>query len=193
MGQRGRQRGLALKLPNMENARPHRPAPDLLIAALFILVVPGAAILIETASLQSLLPVIGTTLVLEYTAVPLVKALGHSEAMSILYVTSIGFGSIFLIFSILDLYYLRSERVRRAADWFRKRAHRSRWTQRYGIYGLTVAVAVVGVYACTVLISFAGWPRRLSITCTMIGFVACELLVLVGFESLRGLWARSFS
>ncbi|MDD1686923.1 small multi-drug export protein [Methanoregula sp.] len=148
------------------------------ICLLFVVVLPVGAALLFTLPLTSVFALIGSALLIEYGAAPVGIALGLSPVYVFLALTSIALGVILALFELFDTAGEQSARVHAFLEQSRKRAGESRILSDYGIFGLVIAVLVLGIYLCPPIAWVCGWDRKRSIALILAGFCSASVALI---------------
>jgi hypothetical protein len=144
-----------------------------LLVGFFFMVPPGPVLALMSA-----------TLILEYGAVFIGKALGMEDALIFIIVSLVATGIIFFQLSLFDLAGKSSPRVAGFLERTRRKYGSSAYIKKYGVLALVPGILVVGFYVCPAVAWLLGWDRK-SAFIVMIGtFCVASALLLPVSEGL---------
>lgn len=125
------------------------------------------------------LSLIVSTFTLEYFAVPIGISLGLDPMFVLVTVTFVALSVVLSMFKIFDVVGRKSKKVSNFLSKSREKAQKSKIIQKYGVYGLVLAVPFLGFYACPAIAWTLGWRRDYAITLTVIGFILISTIMLL--------------
>ena len=137
------------------------------IAGFFFMVPPGPV-----------LALMSSTLILEYGAVFIGKALDMDDAIIFIIVTLVAAGIIFFQLSLFDHAGKSSPRVTRFLERTRGKYGSSPFIKKYGVFALIPGILVIGFYVCPAVAWLLGWERRTAFIVMMGTFCAASAFML---------------
>jgi uncharacterized membrane protein len=154
----------------------------LLIAVVFGLVVPLILGNLASVSSGTIIGLVGSTLVLQATAVTVGLATGLPAVLVLAVMTSFAFGMVLAIYEILDTFYDRSEWVKTKVDAIVEKVKQFKRLEKFGIYSLVVIswIPGLGLYACPVIAWLFQWEKIKSVLLITLGFFLATLGVALG-------------
>jgi uncharacterized membrane protein len=154
----------------------------LLIAVVFGLVVPLILGTLAGVSSGRVIGLVGSTLVLQATAVTVGLAADLPAALVLAVMTSFAFGMVLAIYEILDTFYDRSEWVKTKVDGIVEKVKKFKRLEKFGIYSLIFIswIPGLGLYACPVIAWLFQWEKIKSVLLITLGFFLATLGVALG-------------
>jgi len=125
------------------------------------------------------LSLIAAVFAFEYFAVAIGIGLGLNPAFTILVATCVALSVVLLLTTIFDIVGEKSKKVSNFLSKAREKARKTKVLQKYGVYGLVLAVPLLGFYVCPAIAWTLGWRRDLAIPMIVIGFVLASSIVLL--------------
>lgn len=129
--------------------------------------------------IQKTLTLIVAVFALEYFAAAIGISLGLNPAFTILVMTCVALSVIILLMAVFDIVGEKSKKVSNFLSKAREKAKKTKVLQKYGAYGLVLAVPLLGFYVCPAIAWVMGWRRDHAISMIVTGFILASSIVLL--------------
>ena len=137
----------------------------------------GISLTLDIPLLKTL-SLIASTFTLEYLAVPIGISLGLDPMFVLVTVTFVALSVVLSLFKIFDTVGRKSKKVSNFLSKSREKAQKSKIIQKYGVYGLVLAVPFLGFYVCPAIAWTLGWRRSYAVILIIIGFILISTIML---------------
>jgi len=94
-------------------------------------------------------------------------------------VTLVALSVVLSLFKIFDTVGRKSKKVSNFLSKSREKAQKSKIIQKYGVYGLVLAVPFLGFYVCPAIAWTLGWRRSYAAILIIIGFILISTIMLL--------------
>jgi hypothetical protein len=166
-----------------------RAALNVVVSLVLIVVLPLLLGRLTPVSPGSTAGLILATLVIEYSAPVVGLAAGLPPVYTGVTVVLVAGGVIVLQYSVFDVMYCRSEKIRGFLEWTRQKFTGSRPVRQYGVLALAPAILTAGFYICPALSWLFGWDRKISFLIMISVYSLATAVVLIAGMGIIHLFA----
>lgn len=132
------------------------------------------------------LSLIVSTFALEYFAVTVGVGLGLKPPFILLTVACVALSVVLLLLTIFGVIGEKSKRVSNFLSKAREKARKTKVIQKYGVYGLALAIPLLGFYITPGIAWSMGWRKNLAVSMILTGFIlSSSIVLLVSTEILK--------
>ena len=142
-------------------------------------IIPIGMSLVLNIPILKTLSLIASTFTLEYFAVPVGISLGLDPMFVLVTVTFVALSVVLSLFKIFDAVGRKSKKVSDFLSKSHEKAQKSKIIQKYGVYGLVLAVPFLGFYVCPAIAWTIGWRRSYAVILIIIGFILISTIMLL--------------
>ena len=147
------------------------------LSAILTFAIPISVSIVLDVPIPKTLSLIMLTFTLEYFAVPIGIGLGLNPMFVLLVVTCAASSAVLLLFKIFDIAGKKIKKVSNFLSKAREKAQKLKILQRYGVYGLVLAVPFLGFYVCPAIAWTLGWRRSYAIILIIVGFMLISAIM----------------
>ena len=149
-----------------------------IIVAILAFGIPISTSYVLGISILKTISLIIATFTLEYLAAAVGIGLGLDPIFTLFVTTCVALSVVLLLITIFDVLGEKSKKVSDFLSKAREKAQKTKVLQKYGVYGLVLAVPILGFYICPAIAWILGWRKDLSISMIITGFVLTSSIIL---------------